>query len=140
MPEGIPYASSNVIAGAGLELNYVGDYVYAYSGTIQATQSEDTSLEFTTGNKLIVGSMTVSGGIENNGGGVAVGTVSAFTLTLNGVEIARVKTSTAGTSPDNPSLENFPLVIPPYTLVKVTVFSSSTDGKTSTLIIGKVHA
>ena len=139
MPEGIPYASSNVIAGAGLELNYVGNYVYAYSGTIQATQSEDTVLEFTTGNKLIVGSLTCSGGIENNGGGVSAGTLSAFTLSLNGIEIARVKTSTSGTSPDNPSLENFPIMIPPYTLVKVTVFSTSTDGKTSTLIIGKVQ-
>ena len=139
MPEGIPYASSNVIAGTGLELNYVGDHAYAYSGTIEATQSSDTVLQFTTGNKLIVGFITCVGGIENNGGGVAAGTVTAFTLLLNGVDVARVKTSTAGTSPDNPSHATYPLVIPPYTLVQVTAFSTSTDGKTSVLITGKVH-
>ena len=123
--------------GASLSLEYILDRCYGYSGTVQATTSEATLMEFTTGNKLIVGEITCIGGIENNGGGVAAGTVSAFTILLNGGEIARVKTSTAGTSPDNPSLEKFPIIIPPYTEVKITVFSTSADGKCSALITGQ---
>ena len=55
MPEGIPYASSNVVAGAGLELNYVGDSVFGYSGAVTMANSgtEYSLLEFTTGNKTI---------------------------------------------------------------------------------------
>jgi hypothetical protein len=54
MPEGIPYASTNVIAGVGKDLNYIGNRVYAYSGYIGFTNSEVTFLEFTTGSEYIV--------------------------------------------------------------------------------------
>jgi len=56
MPEGVGYASSNVVAGAGLELNYVGDHVFAYSGVVDvgAVQSQEYNLlNFTTGNRTI---------------------------------------------------------------------------------------
>jgi len=56
MPEGVGYASSNVTAGTGLELNYVGDLVFAYSGIVDvgAVQSQEYNLlDFTTGNRTI---------------------------------------------------------------------------------------
>jgi len=135
MPEGIPYASSNVIAGAGLELNYVGDHAYAYSG--MSTASAQTLLEFTSGSKLIVGTITCAGSIPNNGGGIANGDISAFTLSMNGVEVARMKTDTA--QEDMPTYAEYAILIPPYTAVKLTVNSSGTQGVTSAMIIGKVH-
>ena len=54
MPEGIPYSSTNVIAGVGKDLNYIGDRVYAYSGYVSFSNSEKTLLEFTTGSEYIV--------------------------------------------------------------------------------------
>ena len=53
MPEDVGYSSSNVTAGTGLSLNYVGRDVYAYSGSIDATDSTSpiTMLKFTTGAK-----------------------------------------------------------------------------------------
>ena len=53
MPEGVGYSSSNVTAGTGLSLNYVWRDVYAYSGSIDATDSTTpiTMLKFTTGAK-----------------------------------------------------------------------------------------
>jgi hypothetical protein len=54
MPEGIPYASTNVIAGVGKDLNYIGDRVYANSGYVGFGNSETTLLEFTTGSEYIV--------------------------------------------------------------------------------------
>jgi len=56
MPEGVGYSGSNVVAGTGLELNYVGDHVFAYSGVIDvgAVQSQEYNLlDFTTGNRTI---------------------------------------------------------------------------------------
>ena len=135
MPEGIPYASTNVVAGAGLDLNYVGNHAYAYSG--MSTASAQTLLEFTSGSKLIVGRITCAGSIPNNGGGIANGDISAFTLSMNGIEVARMKTDTA--QEDMPTYAEYPILIPPYTVVKLEVNSSGTNGVTSAMIIGKVH-
>ena len=125
--------------GPQLGLTTVGEFAHAYSGTVQATTSNHTMLFFTTGASVLVGKITCVGGIENNGGGVATGTVSAFTLSFNGQEITRFKTVTAGTSPDAPMHQTYPIIIPPRTEVKVVVFSTGTDGKTSVIIAGRVH-
>jgi hypothetical protein len=138
MPEGIPYASSNVVAGAGLELNYVGNHAYAYSGTAQATTAEQTLLQFTSGSSTFVGRITCAGAVPNNGSGVASGAVSAFTLTFNGVEITRMKTETL--QEDSPTFTEYPILIPPYTAVKLVVLSNATAGATSAMLVGKVHA
>ena len=52
---GNPVSSSNP-AGTGTSLNYIGNYAYAYSGTVSvpSDQSEGTLLNFTTGNSFIV--------------------------------------------------------------------------------------
>ena len=126
--------------GPQLGLSTIGDFAYAYSGTVQATTANHTMLLFTSGDTVTVGKITCVGGIENNGGGVAAGTVSAFTLTFNGQEITRFKTVTSGTSPDAPMHQTYPIIIPPRTEVKVIVFSTGTDGKTSVIINGRVYA
>jgi len=124
--------------GPQLGLSTVGDFAYAYSGTVQATSADHTMLFFTSGDSTLVGKITCIGGVENNGGGVAAGTVSAFTLSFNGQEITRFKTSTSGTSPDHEAHQTYPIIIPPRTEVKVIVFSTSTDGKTSVIINGRL--
>ena len=125
--------------GASLALEYILDHCYAYSGTVLAAASNQTLMEFTTGNKLIVGSLTCAGAIPNNGSGIASGAVSVFTLSLNGGEVARFKTSTSGTSPDNEAHQTYPIMIPPYTEVKLIGLSSATDGYTSAILTGKTY-
>jgi len=123
--------------GPSLLMEYVLDRCYCYSGAVQAATSNQTLMEFRTGNKLIVGFITCVGGIENNGGGVAGGTTTAFTLTFNGGDVARFKSMTDGTSVDNPVEATYPIIIPPYTEVKLVVFSTSTTGMTTALITGQ---
>ena len=53
MPEGVGYASSNVVAGTGLELNYVGNHCFAYSGVVSVDDTQTDLLNFQTGNKTI---------------------------------------------------------------------------------------
>ena len=134
--EGIPPTASTVVPG--LSLNYVGSHSFAYSGAVQAATSNQTLFEFSTGTKLFVGKITCVGAIANNGTGVASGTYSAFTLTFNGLDVARFKTSTSGTSPDNEAHQTYPIIIPPYTEVKLVVFSAGTDGQTTAIMVGKV--
>jgi len=53
MPEGVGYGPQNT-ASTGLNLNYVGNYAYAYSGAIPCSNSEKELLNFTTGSGVLV--------------------------------------------------------------------------------------
>jgi hypothetical protein len=56
MPEGIGYGGSNVVAGTGKDLNYIGIHCFAYSGSIANDGSNETTLlEFQTSRKYIKG-------------------------------------------------------------------------------------
>jgi hypothetical protein len=87
MPEGIPYASTNVVAGAGLELNYVGNHVFAFSGGIitLAGNADATMLDMVTGSEYIVGDFVFFAAVDPN---LTGGVKTKFKLTLNGVKVA----------------------------------------------------
>jgi len=53
MPEGVGYGAQNT-ASTGLNLNYIGNYAYAYSGAIACSNSEKELLNFKTGSGLLV--------------------------------------------------------------------------------------
>jgi len=136
MPEGVDYASSNVIAGTGLELNYVQDRVYAFSGESQINTSDVTALDFTTGGKTIVGTFTFCGSIKM--ADVGNGTVNAFQVSLNGQVVSILKVAT--NTDDQPSMQTYDTVIPPYTNVNVVVKDSGSTSAgffTTTMFIGK---
>jgi len=123
MPEGVGYGS-NIVAGAGLDLNYVGDRVYAYSGTFASATTAFTMLDFTTGAKTIKGLFAFNGQIQFDNS-VANGGYSGFQVSFNGVIIALAKTDT--TNNDMPIKGWEKVVIPPYTNVKVEGVSGEAD-------------
>jgi len=135
MPEGIPYASSNVIAGTGLELNYVGNHCFAYSGTTGASITSQIVLDFQTGSKLIVGKMITNGAIQFSSGG---GVITSFRISLNGLVVAITQIDTQ--SDHSPSPPKINLVIPPYTNVKVEVDSDDNNASilSTAVFTGKV--
>jgi len=139
MPEGVGYASSNVVAGAGLELNYVANRVFAYSGLFAATTSDQTMFNFVTGAETIKGFFECMGNFNpNSSGNIGDGKNTAFQIYLNGVVVSAIKIATGGEQ--MPSKERQHLIIPPYTNVKLTVLSSgasATETSTATFV-GKI--
>jgi hypothetical protein len=114
MPEGVGYASSNVIAGVGKDLNYVGKHCYAYSGSIQDAASDapdSVMLDFATGNE------TIKGKLQFESDSFAQ-QVYYLKVELNGIPIMNVIWDA---SPDiEGSLFPLHMIIPPYTTVKVS--------------------
>ena len=137
MPEGIPYASSNVTAGTGLELNYIGNHCYAYSGTFDAATSFADVLQFTTGKEYIVSIISCNGLV--NPADTGPGTNSIFKIQLNGIVVAYVKVETSNES--MPSLIPIEIIMPPYTNVTVSVISDqATTAKVgSVTLTGKLY-
>jgi len=137
MPEGIPYSSSNVVAGTGLELNYIGEHCFAYSGGKGSTDAEKTYLLFQSGNQYIKADMTLNGGVEF--GGPTVGVTTAWKFQMNGIIIGQYKTDTA--EEDMPTALVIPIMIPPYTQIKVTALTSenNSDKLNSCSIVGRLY-
>lgn len=124
-------------AGTGSVLNYIGDHVYAYSGTLSASTSAQTLLEFTTGNQYIVGHITTNGAIQFSSTG---GVKSAFQISVNGEVIALTQIDNqTDHSPAPPTLR---VVLPPDTTVKVEVTSDDTNVSvfSSAMFTGRVYA
>ena len=127
---------SNSFTGTAQALELVGDHCYAYSGLLTIDNNETTMLEFTTGNKLIVATITCVGMV--NPASAGSGGISGFSLLFNGGEVARMKVDTQ--QEDTPPDVIYPIIIPPYTEVKLTVQSKDTDannGRTCAIIAGQ---
>jgi len=132
MPEGVGYASSNVIAGTGLDLNYVQDRVYAFSGIIGATNTETDLLNFTTGNKVVDGQVYLA--LVSNSADDYI-----FNVYINNI-LAFGAVTKAGANYGMPRNVIIPIIVSPYTVVRVTAqnVSDSSSQNCCATINGKV--
>jgi hypothetical protein len=125
-------------AGIGTSINYIGKHAYAYAGSLPASTSAETRLNFTTGNLYIVGRITVVGSCAptpEDGG-----ELTGWEIKFDDQQISVLKTETG--SEDMPVSAYNEIIIPPFT--KVTVISQSNgnnaDRLTSCMITGEVYA
>jgi len=131
MPEGVGYASTNVVAGAGLDLNYVQDRCFAYSGLFEAKTQEQTLLDFATGSDVIVGKFTFNG--LTRIASASDGGITAWQVQFNGIPVSQTKSDTGG-GPDSPGQTFQEVIIPPYTSVKAICISSEDTANEHTCI------
>ena len=121
-------------AGTGAGLNYVGDHVYANSGTVDVTNANETMLDFTTGSgSYIVAKLQ----IQSEAGS---GDDMLFSVSFNGELIMNnYVSSTFQESPDFGA--PLRLVIPPHTRVIVTGDNQAgaTVRKCYAILTGRVY-
>ena len=121
-------------AGIGSSLNYIGNHVYANSGTYEAKNTTQTVLEFTTGNNYIVGTLQLNSAVQYSNASVRQ---SAAKISFDSQIIALV----VGSAEDAPVSQATDILIPPFTNVKVEVISaqSDSDNFTTVSIVGRVY-
>jgi len=122
MPEGVGYPGSNVVAGAGLELNVVGDYAYGYTGLHAANTTGFTVLSFTSGNYLFVGEFQLNGAVNIS---PFAQTQTTAQIKLNGIAISVI--TTGNVAVDTIMSNTQPLIIPPYTEVTIEFDMDATE-------------
>ena len=136
MPEGKGYGPQST-ASAGLNLNVIGEYAYAYSGLKQIDSTAVQHLLFNSGNYLFVGEVTFQG--AEYASNVEAGTQSICIINLNDTTVLSVKIDTVREAQMNPSV--FPLIIPSYTEVDIAVASqhTTTDYFTAVTLTGVIY-
>jgi len=135
MPEGVGYGGSNVVAGAGKDLNYIGNHCYAYSGSIANDGSNETTLlEFQTSKKYIKG--TVQTGASHTGDHADT---FRFRVYFNDIVVYDFLDD-AGQYYTDPHIP-INIVVPPFTNVKVTGanVASSAAKLIMAIVTGRLH-
>ena len=121
MPDTDVIPTSASIASTGLGIRYIGDWAYALTGTIPASQTAQTILDFTTGNGLIVGKFNCSPVTNFT---TVDGAETTFQLSFNDevVAIQMFHNNASDTGGNYWSLE---VLIPPLTAVKLEMDAGS---------------
>jgi len=118
MPEGIPYSSQNV-ASAGKELNYIGSHCYAYSGEVSVAGTELFLLDFISGKEYITAKVQI-------GSKAAESDDYEFKIYFNDIVIFSNTFHQQGAT--YVDIANWvPLIIPPLTGVKMSLDNIATS-------------
>jgi len=137
MPEGVGYGPQNT-ASTGLSLNVIGKHAYAYSGLYAASTTPITTLDFTTGNYYLVGSVQLNAAVDDDN--ASLSNAGTLLIQFNGISIGllRAGADDAFNQDDSVSMD---IIIPPYTAVIVKVDSTGTqsDRYLSAVITGKIY-
>ena len=123
--------------GPAQALEIMGEHAYAYSGLLPSDTSEYTMFNFTSGNYYFVGEVTVAGACDDTSPGV--GLTSVFTLSMNGTNLMILKTDTD--QEDMPTTAVVPILIPPYTQIKLVALDNGAVGgrDTSASLVGRIY-
>jgi len=130
MPEGVGYGPQYT-ASIGLNLNYIGNNAYAFSGAIGANNNVTTLLEFSTeSNNYVLATLTLG----NSSGS---GDDMEYEVNLNGIKVLSLGVSGANAMPPNKPV----FLIPPNTGVLITAanLSSSTTREVFAILVGNVY-
>jgi len=121
--------------GPNKGLSVAGNHAYAYSGKLALSNETKIALEFTTGNYLAVVDLFVGFDIT----GLQSGNEIGYEVFFNGTEVMDVMSNysaswmiTGGTAPK--------FVIPPYTQVRVDLFTDDASGiQMAAMLTGRVY-
>ena len=133
MPEGVGYGPQ-FTASTGFNLNVIGKHAYAYN-RVAASTTTQTVLEFTSGNFLFVGTLHLAGFVDDDNPTTRAAAASECQFNDSTVLIL----STVAYR--SPMSDTAPIIIPPYTSVKITVDAESDDADAfATLsLAGRIH-
>ena len=132
---GGPISSSNP-AGTGSGLNYIGNHCYAYSGTVGVNGTETTLVEFTTGASVIRGQWLPQILVTAHHGDDI-----RFACYIDEEQIMATIVA-AATGNDLTGIIRVPLIIPPFTRIKITGqnISQNLSKDTGATFTGRVYA
>jgi len=132
--EGIPPTAS--VASVGPSIRYVGNWAYAYSGSVDTAAQgvKVTTLEFTSGDGILRGTIT-----PYSVHTAAHGDDIRFEVSLNNILVMGWIIESSSTP--NSDYQGAPILLPPFTEVKITIanLSGATARAMATCFVGRVY-
>jgi len=133
MPEGVGYGPQNT-ASVGKDIHVIGDHAYGYSDSDALTvgDGETTKLEFESGNYYLVGTANCFTSDSSTHSYV-------IKMYLNNIKIIDGLYNNINNNFSD-DMNPIPIIIPPFTLVKITVqvLSANVDSA-SAQIVGRIY-
>ena len=139
MPHTDAIPASASIASTGTGIRYIGDWAYAYSGTFASLSSVTVMLDFTSGSGYVTGDLVVNSAIDFSVANINAGVATGYQLSFNDIVISIIKVE--GGTEDAPSYATQPVLIPPFTAVKLERVASANNSSflDTAHFIGRVY-
>tara|TARA_Y100000310_G_C20196572_1_gene584949 strand:+ start:141 stop:575 length:435 start_codon:yes stop_codon:yes gene_type:complete len=129
--------AGDAFTGPAETLEIYGEHAAAYSGEIIVNNNTVSMFEFTTGNFLFVG--TFSYGVDQNAS-LSGSKLIGFTIEMNGTKIFQQVTQTSVGIPVIDIDNNYNLIIPAYTQIKVESETTNTNNvPTYGVLTGRIY-
>jgi len=124
----------------GTSLNYIGNNCHAESGAFEASQSEQTMFNFTTGSEHIVATLTMTAPISFTVANIDEGVIRGYRLKFNSQIVGLYKADSQ--QEDMPTMIEAQILIPPFTAVVLTCIDATADAEYlgTANITGRVYA
>ena len=130
-------STGGTFTGPAEALEIYGDFAAAYSGEILVNNNTVSMFDFTTGNFLFVG--TFSYGVDQNAS-LSGSKLIGFTIEMNGTKIFQQVTQTSVGIPVIDIDNNYNLIIPAYTQIKVESETTNTNNvPTYGVLTGRIY-
>ena len=110
------------VVQTGLGIRYVGEHVYAFSGSYEANNAAQTVLDFDSGSGYIVGTIELFAGTQFASPGA--GTQTTAQVTFNGDVINVLKNVSKYPSDGGQGSGKCKVIIPPFTNVVIKIDSN----------------
>jgi len=135
--EGIPPTAS--VASVGPSGRYIGQHFYAFSGSFEAKNAEQTVFDFSSGSGYIFATIELFAGTNFNSPGD--GSQTTAEVTFNGQVINVMKNTSKYPSDGGQGSGKCQVVIPPFTHVVVKIDSNEDNANElcHVLITGRVY-
>jgi len=136
MPEGKGYGPQ-FTGSVGLNLNYIGNHAYAFSGAINIDNTTATVLQFQLGSEYIVGQVQLGGEIAF----MTADKVLGIEILINGVTVINNQFLTVAGGGRTDLMDPIPMLFSPFDNVEVKINTNDTnDRKYQCTITGTVYA
>ena len=125
-----PVQPNASVAATGLGIRYIGNYAYAYSGSVSITSGGDEMLNFTSGAGIIKAEFQVNYPSNNDED-------MTYEILFSNISIQKWLNTGAQTpyQPQNP----VKLIIPPFTIVVLSATSSGSSRSQIASMTGRVY-
>jgi len=129
--------TNSQFTGGQLALSTIGNHIYGFSGTFEATTDPQTVIDTNTGKGYIVGEFQLNAAVNSTN--PASGSATLAIITFNGVTVSIIKSE--ANVDDLPNIVTQKVLIPPYTRVVITIESNDASSSqfATVTFVGRVY-
>jgi len=134
-----PIGEGNLFTGVSKSLEFIGNHVYGYSGSLESTTTTQVAIDYNNGSKYLVLDVQFCGAVKYDVPGD--GAIGCCKIQIGGGTVALMKAHSRSSSDQVLNITTTRVILPPYANLKVEVISAEDTAEelVEVLVTGRVY-